>query len=45
MLTSNIDPEGDFVEALGRQHTAEQGAKLIVGHMADWKGSIRKTDV
>lgn len=36
------DPEGDFVEAIGRQHTAEQGAKIISDHMGDWKGRIVK---
>ena len=34
-----IDPEGDFVEAIGRQHTAERGAKIIVEHMNDWRRS------
>ena len=32
------DPEGDFVEAIGRQHSAENAAKIIVDHMSDWKG-------
>ncbi|CEJ90807.1 Putative Protein sco1 [[Torrubiella] hemipterigena] len=32
-----MDPEGDFVEALGRQHSPEEGAKLILDHMKDWK--------
>lgn len=34
-----MDPNGDFVEALGRQHSPDQGAQLILGHMKDWKGS------
>ncbi|KAH6605252.1 sco1 precursor [Trichoderma cornu-damae] len=34
-----MDPDGDFVEALGRQHSPEQGAQLIVDHLKDWKGS------
>jgi protein SCO1/2 len=38
-----VDPDGDFVEAIGRQHTAEEGAKLITDHMSDWKGEIRKS--
>ncbi|KAL2256571.1 hypothetical protein VTK26DRAFT_1466 [Humicola hyalothermophila] len=38
-----MDPEGDFVEALGRQHSPEQGAKVILDHMKDWKGRL-KTD-
>jgi len=33
-----MDPEGDFVEALGRQHSPEQGAKVILDHMQDHKG-------
>ncbi|KIH87687.1 protein sco1 [Sporothrix brasiliensis 5110] len=32
-----MDPEGDFVEALGRQHSPEQGAKLIADHIKDYK--------
>ncbi|KAG5990113.1 hypothetical protein E4U54_004172 [Claviceps lovelessii] len=32
-----MDPDGDFVEALGRQHSPDQGAQLILGHMKDWK--------
>lgn len=32
-----MDPEGDFVEALGRQHSPEQAAKVILEHMKDWK--------
>ncbi|KAG5924783.1 hypothetical protein E4U53_003383 [Claviceps sorghi] len=32
-----MDPDGDFVEALGRQHSPEQGAQLILDHMKDWK--------
>ena len=34
-----LDPDGDFVEAIGRQHSAENAAKIIVDHMSDWKGS------
>ncbi|KAI0839599.1 SCO1 protein [Hypoxylon sp. FL0890] len=37
-----MDPEGDFVEALGRQHSPEQAAKVILDHMKDWSGSWRK---
>jgi protein SCO1/2 len=32
-----MDPEGDFVEALGRQHSPEQAAKVILEHVKDWK--------
>ncbi|KAH8153810.1 uncharacterized protein LAJ45_01577 [Morchella importuna] len=37
-----MDPEGDFVEALGRQHTPEQAAKLISKHIGDWEGPLKK---
>ncbi|MCJ1258689.1 Cu-binding protein [Lignoscripta atroalba] len=36
------NPEGDFVEAIGRQHSAEKAAKIIVEHMGDWKGRVIK---
>ncbi|KAK3996915.1 SCO1/SenC-domain-containing protein [Cladorrhinum sp. PSN332] len=36
-----MDPEGDFVEALGRQHSPDQAAKVILDHMKDWKGKIK----
>ncbi|KAI0440775.1 SCO1/SenC-domain-containing protein [Xylaria telfairii] len=32
-----MDPEGDFVEALGRQHSPQQAANVIVDHVKDWK--------
>lgn len=32
-----MDPDGDFVEAIGRQHSAEQAARIISNHMNDWK--------
>jgi protein SCO1/2 len=34
-----MDPEGDFVEALGRQHSPEQAATIIGNHIKDWKSS------
>jgi protein SCO1/2 len=37
-----MDPDGDFVEALGRQHSPEQAAKIILDHVKDWKGALRK---
>ncbi|KAB5560090.1 SCO1/SenC-domain-containing protein [Coniochaeta sp. 2T2.1] len=37
-----MDPEGDFVEALGRQHSPEQSARIILDHMKDWNGQWRK---
>ncbi|MCJ1274257.1 Cu-binding protein [Puttea exsequens] len=33
-----MDPDGDFVEAIGRQHSAEAAARIIVDHINDWKG-------
>ena len=36
-----MDPDGDFVEVLGRQHSPEAGAQVILTHMADWKGTWR----
>jgi protein SCO1/2 len=38
-----MDPEGDFVEAIGRQHSPEQAAKIIGSHVGDWRGEIDKT--
>jgi len=32
-----MDPEGDFVEAIGRQHSPEAAAKIILEHVGDWK--------
>ena len=43
LLTPTTDPDGDFVEAIGRQHTSEQAAKIINNHIGDWKGRIRKS--
>jgi protein SCO1/2 len=37
-----MDPEGDFVEALGRQHGPEEAAKVIVDHMKDWRGPWKR---
>ncbi|KAK0655827.1 cytochrome c oxidase-like protein [Cercophora newfieldiana] len=37
-----MDPEGDFVEALGRQHSPDQAAQIILGHMKEWKGPLKK---
>ncbi|KAI9674054.1 MAG: Cu-binding protein [Trizodia sp. TS-e1964] len=38
-----MDPDGDFVEAVGRQHTAEQGAKLIIDHIKNWTGTLDRS--
>ncbi|KAL8951464.1 MAG: hypothetical protein Q9222_002565 [Ikaeria aurantiellina] len=36
-----MDPDGDFVECIGRQHTPESGAKIIQEHMSDWKNGVK----
>jgi protein SCO1/2 len=41
-LTDNIDPEGDFVEAIGRNFTADQAAKVISDHIKDWEKPLKK---
>ncbi|KAL2147034.1 hypothetical protein VTI28DRAFT_916 [Corynascus sepedonium] len=38
-----MDPDGDFVEALGRQHSPDQAAKIILDHMKDWKGALKRS--
>lgn len=37
-----MDPEGNFVEALGRQHSPKQAADIITGHIKTWEGEIKK---
>ena len=32
-----LDPEGDFVECIGRQDTPESASKVILEHINDWK--------
>lgn len=39
----NLDPEGDFVEAIGRNFTVDQAAKVINDHIADWRGKINRS--
>ncbi|KAK6341818.1 Cu-binding protein [Orbilia blumenaviensis] len=36
-----MDPDGNFVEALGRQHTAQQAADIINTHIGDWNGPLK----
>lgn len=36
-----MDPDGDFVEALGRQHSPQAAAELITGHIKDWKKPMK----
>jgi hypothetical protein len=37
------DPEGDFVEAIGRNFTADQAARVIRDHVKDWTRPLDKT--
>ncbi|KAF2021691.1 SCO1-SenC-domain-containing protein [Aaosphaeria arxii CBS 175.79] len=37
-----MDPEGDFVEAIGRNFTADQAAKVITDHIKDWEKPLKK---
>lgn len=37
------DPEGDFIEVIGRQHTATAGAKIITDHIGDWEGPLNRS--
>jgi protein SCO1 len=32
-----MDPEGDFVECIGRQDTPESAAGIVLQHVKDWK--------
>ena len=41
-IAPGADPEGDFVEAIGRNFTPEQAAKVISDHVKDWRGSLDK---
>ncbi|KAK4495197.1 hypothetical protein PRZ48_013524 [Zasmidium cellare] len=38
-----MDPEGDFVEAIGRNFTVDAAAKVINDHISDWKGKIDRS--
>lgn len=42
----SVDPDGDFVECIGRQDTAETAASTIVDHIKDWKreGKLLNTE-
>lgn len=37
-----MDPEGQFVDALGRQYTPETAAQRIKDHMAEWKPTAER---
>ena len=38
-----MDPDGNFVEALGRQHSPDESASIILRHMKDWKGKWKSS--
>jgi protein SCO1/2 len=38
-----MDPDGDFVEAIGRQHSPQKAAEIVLNHMGDWKGKLDRT--
>lgn len=44
MLTAS-DPEGDFVECIGRQDTAESATKVIADHINDWRRERKPLDM
>lgn len=39
-----MDPEGDFVEAIGKEFSPQRGAEVILAHAADWVRGDRKTE-
>ncbi|OJJ44253.1 hypothetical protein ASPZODRAFT_135043 [Penicilliopsis zonata CBS 506.65] len=39
-----MDPEGDFVECIGRQDTPESATKVIMEHINDWKRDGKPLD-
>ncbi|KAG8628638.1 hypothetical protein KVT40_002503 [Elsinoe batatas] len=38
-----MDPDVDFVEAIGRNFTVDGAARVITDHINDWKGNLDKT--
>lgn len=39
-----MDPEGDFVECIGRQDTPESAAGIVLQHIKDWKKEGKAID-
>ena len=39
-----MDPEGDFVECIGRQDTPESAAGIVLQHVKDWKRDGKAID-
>ncbi|KAJ9641343.1 Cu-binding protein [Coniosporium tulheliwenetii] len=38
-----MDPEGDFVEAIGRNFSPDQAARVINNHIKDWRDPLDKS--
>ena len=39
-----MDPEGDFVECIGRQDTPDSAAGIVLEHIRDWKREGKSMD-
>src|SRR5271155_1592022 len=39
-----MDPEGDFVECIGRQDTPESAAGIVLQHIRDWRQAGKDID-
>ena len=39
-----MDPEGDFVECIGRQDTSESAAGVVLQHISDWRKEGKPID-
>ncbi|RMZ82118.1 hypothetical protein DV737_g2237, partial [Chaetothyriales sp. CBS 132003] len=39
-----MDPEGDFVECIGRQDTPESASAIVLDHISDWKRDKKPID-
>jgi protein SCO1 len=39
-----MDPEGDFVECIGRQDTPESAAGIVLQHIRDWRKAGKEID-
>ncbi|KAL9086956.1 MAG: hypothetical protein Q9159_003918 [Coniocarpon cinnabarinum] len=38
-----MDPDGDFIEVIGREHPADKGAKVVTDHIGDWDGPLDRS--
>ena len=38
-----MDPDGDFVEAIGRNFTVDAASKIINDHIKDWRGKLDRS--